>query len=407
MAKKNRDAIVVGARCAGAPTAMLLARKGYKVLCVDSATFPSDTISSLVIHPPGVAALRRWGLLDRLTATGCPPIDTYVFDFGPIVITGAPGEGENGIAYAPRRTVLDKLLADAATESGAEVREGFTVEEILMDGDRVTGIRGHGKGEESVVENARVVIGADGRYSLVARAVQPEQYHEKEPILAGYYAFWSGLPMNGRFETYIRDRRGFAAIPTHGDMTLVIGGWPMSEFEENRHDVEAHYLAMFNQAPEFAKRLRGASLESRIVGTPVSGFFRKPYGRGWALVGDAAYNKDYITAQGITDAFESAELLANALDQTFTGERSYDEALGAYQNRRDNHVLPMFEFTCEIATLEPPTPQLQKLLGAVQGNQDAMDQFVEVNAGVLSPAEFFSEQNVSRIFAQAQAPRMA
>src|SRR6266550_3977356 len=124
MADDSYDAIVVGARCGGSPTAMLLARKGYNVLVVDRATFPSDTISTHIVHPPGVAALRRWGLLDRLSATGCPPIDTYAFDFGPFTISGSPGNDDASIAYCPRRTVLDKLLVDGASEAGAEVREG-------------------------------------------------------------------------------------------------------------------------------------------------------------------------------------------------------------------------------------------------------------------------------------------
>src|SRR5262247_457793 len=133
MGTNQYDAIVVGARCAGSPTAMLLARQGYKVLLVDKATFPSDTISTHLIHPPGVAALRRWGLLDRLIATGCPSIHTYVFDFGPFALSGCPGHPDSPVSYAPRRTVLDKLLVDAASEAGAEVREGFTVEEILVE----------------------------------------------------------------------------------------------------------------------------------------------------------------------------------------------------------------------------------------------------------------------------------
>src|SRR5215510_5389644 len=129
----SRDVIVIGARCAGSPTAMLLARKGYDVLLVDRATFPSDTISTHLIHPPGIAALERWGLLERLRNTGCPAIHRYAFDLGPFVIEGAPGAGDNAVSYAPRRTVLDKLLVDAATEVGVEVREGFSVDEILFD----------------------------------------------------------------------------------------------------------------------------------------------------------------------------------------------------------------------------------------------------------------------------------
>ncbi len=186
---------------------MLLARKGYKVLVVDKATFPSDTISTHLVHPPGVAALKRWGLLDRVLATGCPPIDTYSFDFGPFTISGAPGTDDSPVAYGPRRTVLDKLLVDAASEAGAEVREGFTVEDVVIDDGRATGVRGHSKGGRTVTEQARVVIGADGLHSLVARAVRPEQYNEKPKLLAAYYTYWSGLPTNGRFETYSRPDR--------------------------------------------------------------------------------------------------------------------------------------------------------------------------------------------------------
>src|ERR1700704_6032231 len=175
MGQDQYDAIVVGARCAGSPTAMLLARKGYKVLVVDRATFPSDTLSTHIVHPPGVAALKRWGLLDRLAATGCPPIDTFTFDFGPFTLSGAPGTDDSPIAYCPRRTVLDKLLVDAASEAGAEVREEFTVQDVLTENGRVVGVRGHSKGGDSVTERAQVVIGADGRNSLVARAVGPEQ----------------------------------------------------------------------------------------------------------------------------------------------------------------------------------------------------------------------------------------
>ena len=162
MVDNRYDAIVVGARCAGSPTAMLLARKGYKVLVVDRATFPSDTVSTHILHPPGVASLRRWGLLDRLVATGCPPIRTYAVDFGPFTISGAPGTAEDPVAYGPRRTVLDKLLVDAAAEAGAEVREEFTVQEVVVDGGRVTGVRGHGSDGRTVTEHARVVVGGTG-----------------------------------------------------------------------------------------------------------------------------------------------------------------------------------------------------------------------------------------------------
>jgi flavin-dependent dehydrogenase len=299
--------------------------------------------------------------------------------------------------------VLDKLLVDAAAEAGADIREGFTMEELLIEDGRIVGIKGRSKGGETVSERAKVVVGADGRHSLVAEGVRADQYHERPPLLAGYYTYWSGLPIDGRFETYIRAHRGFAVAPTHDGLTLTVGGWPYAEFETNKKDVEGHFLRMFDLAPEFAERVRGAKREAPFAGAAVPNFFRKPYGPGWALVGDAGYNKDPITAQGITDAFRDAELCATALDQTFTGARAFDDAMGDYQRTRDQHALPMYEFTCQLATLEPPPPEMQQVFGAIHGNQKAMDGFVQVNAGTISPAEFFSPENIGAIMAASRA----
>jgi 2-polyprenyl-6-methoxyphenol hydroxylase-like FAD-dependent oxidoreductase len=397
------DAIIVGARCAGSPTAMLLARKGYRVLLVDAATFPADTLSSHVLHPLGVAALERWGLLGRLVATGCPPIDTYAFDFGPVALAGAPGTKEAPVAYCPRRTILDKLLVDAAAEAGAEVREGFVVDEISREDGRVVGIRGRSDGSAAVALRARVVVGADGRHSVVVRAARPERYHERPPILAPYYAYWSGLPMNGRFETYVRPYRGFGAAPTHDDLTCVVAGWPCSEFAANKKDALRHYLAAIELVPEFAERLRAAKRETRLAGAPTPNYFTKPYGPGWALVGDAGYLKDPITAQGINDAFRDAEHCAVALDSALGGGRSYDEAMSDYQRARDENVLAMYDFTCQLATLEPPPPEVQALFGAMRDNQEAMDGFAQMNAGTISPAQFLAPDNVAAIVGASRA----
>jgi flavin-dependent dehydrogenase len=297
--------------------------------------------------------------------------------------------------------VLDKLLVDAASKAGAEVREGFTVEEVLSEDGRVTGLRGHSKGGKTVTEHAPIVVGADGRNSVVAKAVRPEQYNEKPPVLWSYYSYWSGLPTNGCFEAYMRPERAFAAWPTNDDLTLVIAGWPAREQEENKKDIEGNQLKMFDMAPEFAERIRGAKREERFTGAAVQNYFRKPFGAGWALVGDAGYNKDYLTAMGITDAFRDAELCVSGLDESFNGGREFDDAMSDYQSTRDQQVMPIYELTYELASLEPPTPEMQQLFGAIHGNQDAMDGFIRVTAGVTSPAEFFSEENVGRIFAAA------
>ena len=396
------DVIVIGARCAGSPTAMLLARKGYKVLVVDRATFPSDTVSTHLLHPPALSALKRWGLLDRVLATGCPPIPQYKFDLGDFSITGTPGPPDQPVSYGPRRTVLDKILVDAAREAGADVREGLVVDGILSEDGRVTGVRGRAGGK-SFTERAKIVVGADGIHSLLAHSVAAETYNEKPPLLAGYYSYWSGLPMP-TFEAYDRGNRSWAAWPTNDGLTLLILGWPYAEFETNKSDIEGNFFAALDRAPAFRDRVRAGRREERFYGMAVPNFFRKPYGPGWALVGDAGYNKDFITAQGISDAFHQAERCAHALDQSFTGARSFDEAMKETQSRRDDRALKggIYEFTCQFASMEPMPPQMQQLLQAVSGNPEAMDGFARVFSGIVSPADFFSEENVKRIFAAAQ-----
>ncbi len=397
------DAIVVGARCAGAPTAMLLARKGYRVLVVDRATFPSDTVSTHLVHAPGVAALRRWGVLDEVVASGCPPIETYAFDFGPVTIQGTPRPSDGvATAYAPRRTILDKVLLDAADRAGAEVRERFGVDEVLVEDGAVVGIRGHEEGGRSVVERARVVIGADGRNSHVARAVRPEQYYEKPVLQWSYYTYWSGLPVKG-METTIRPDRGWGMFPTNDGLTLLVLGWPYAEAAAYKADVEANYLKTLDLAPDVADRVSAATREERFTGAGVPNFFRTPSGPGWALVGDARCTKDPITAQGIGDAFRDAEVCAAALDDVFSGRRTYEDAMGDYRRTRETEALPIYEFTAQLATLEPPPPEMQQLLGAVYGNRDAMDDFVSVTAGTVSPVEFFDPANVGRIMGAANA----
>jgi 2-polyprenyl-6-methoxyphenol hydroxylase-like FAD-dependent oxidoreductase len=282
------------------------------------------------------------------------------------------------------------------------VREGFTVEEVLTDNGRVTGIRGHGRGGDSVTEHARVVIGADGRHSMVAEAVTPEQYNEKSPLWAAYYSYWSGLPVSG-LEAFVRPYHSFAAWPTHDGLTLVIAGWQFANFETNKKDIEGNFQRVIDMAPAFAERMRGAKREERFVGTSVPNYFRKPFGPGWALVGDAGYNRDFITAQGIQDAFQDAELCTDALHAAFSGAKTYDAAMSEYQSARDKRVAGIYEFTAQLASQEPPPPELQQLLGAVHGNQEAMNGFARVQAGVMPPAEFFSEENVKRIFAAASS----
>ncbi len=402
MAGRQYDAIVIGGRCAGSPTAMLLASRGYDVLLVDKATFPSDTISTHLVHPTGAAALARWGLLDRVIASGCPPIHTYCFDFGPVRLAGAPGTPHSPVAYCPRRTVLDQVLIDGAAAAGVEVREGFAVEEVLVEEGTVVGIRGAAKGGPRVTERARVVIGADGLRSIVARTTKPARYNEHPKLLCGYYSYWSGLEDDGLFAIFDRGDRGFAYASTNDGLTMVVGGWPYAD-RAKVDDIQGEYLRIFDRVPEVAERLRAGTQETKAVGTAVPNFFRTPFGAGWALVGDAGYNRDFVTAQGISDAFQDAELLTAALHEALSGARPWDEALGDYQRRRDERVTPLFELTLQLASFEPPPPEMEQLQAAMQGNQSAMDGFAQVVAGTLSPADFFTDENIGRILDAAGA----
>ena len=248
MAGDQYDVIVVGARCAGAPTAMHLARSGYRTLLVDKATFPSDTVSTHLIHPPGVAALHRWGLLDRLTATGCPPIHTYTFDFGDLTLAGSPAFDGAPVAYGPRRTVLDKLLVDAAREAGAEVSEGFSVDRRAPR--RRPGCRDPRPRQRWSDGRQAGTSGRRGRRPALARRPdgRPGAVPREGPV-AGRLLRDLEWRAHGR---PLRDIRApesgiRAAWPTNDDLTLVIAAWPYPEFEANRRDIEGNY------SPKYAR----------------------------------------------------------------------------------------------------------------------------------------------------------
>ncbi len=190
------DVIVVGARCAGAPLAMLLARAGHKVALVDRASFPSDTMSTHFLWQRGAARLNAWGLLGRLQARGCAPIRQITFDTGPVQLTGiGPAVGGVAETYCPRRTVLDALLAEAAAQAGAELIDGFVVADLLWSDGRAAGVRGHAAGVAGGSRRcqARLVVGADGLHSTVARKVGARAYRSHPPLTAAYYSYWSGI----------------------------------------------------------------------------------------------------------------------------------------------------------------------------------------------------------------------
>ena len=237
------DVIVVGARCAGSPAAMLLARRGYKVLLVDKATFPSDTISTHLVWPHGAEALGRWGLLDRLEQTNLPPIcRRMAFDVGPFALRGTIPDANDGQGgFCPRRTVLDHLLVSAAVEAGAVVRERLSVEGLLFEGDRVVGISGRSDGGRAVEEHARLVIGADGVHSMVAKAVRAPEYDARPVLACAYYSYFSGVDQQD-LELFVRDGTAFGGAPTNDGLHLVMVNWPTAMFPTVKSDIETHFI---------------------------------------------------------------------------------------------------------------------------------------------------------------------
>ena len=395
------DVIVVGARCAGAPAAMLLARRGLRVLLVDRATFPSDIPHGHFIHRGGPQRLRRWGLLDRLLADGCPAVTSLTTDLGDFPLTGLD-IASDGVAFgcAPRRSRVDALLVAAAVEAGAEFREGFAVQGFSFDGDTLTGVRGRDKHTGAVVtELARLTLGADGRNSRLAAAVGAPVYAAEPSATCWYFSYWSSLPASG-LEVYDHDRRAIFVFPTHDGAVGVFVAWPAAELPAVRVDVEGRFMAAIDQSPALAERLRAGRREEPFAGaTDVSNFYRRPYGPGWALVGDAGCHKDPYLALGIADAWRDAEWLAEAVEAGLSGRQPLDEALAAFEQQRNAASHADYRDNLAAARLLPAPPKALALRAALRSQPEATRQFYLAREGLVAPETFFNPENLGRVMA--------
>jgi len=344
------DAVVVGARCAGAATAMLLARRGLSVLLVDRDRRGADTLSTLALMRAGVLQLHRWGVLDGLREAGTPPIRSTSFTYGDeeISVPIKPRDGVDSL-YAPRRTLLDAMLGDAASASGADVLYGPRLVDLLRAAD--------GRVRGAVIEErdgtvreiaAGIVIGADGLRSTVARLVGAPVYRRGKHACGVVYTFWSGLENRGN-RWYYRPGVSAGAIPTNDGDTCIFAGTTAARFHgEIRFDLEAGFRKIVAESSEsLAEEMKAHGPSAKYRGFPGEpGMMRLSHGPGWALVGDAGYFKDPITAHGISDALRDAELLARAV------VRGTEQALADYQATRDELSNDLFEITDEIAGFE-------------------------------------------------------
>lgn len=354
------DVIVVGGRVAGASTALLLARAGWRVLVVDRARRGSDTLSTHALMRPGVLQLERWGLLDEVIAAGTPGQDRVVFHYGDDRIELEASRR----LYAPRRTVLDPILVAAAERSGAEFRFGVDVRGLLRDRDgRVTGIRARDEHGATVELRAAMTLGADGRRSRVAREVDARITRRGTNAGAAIYGYWTDVETNG-YEWCFRPGAGTGLIPTNDGQVCVFAGAPARRFlDELRHDLEDGLHRLLGETtPAVAARVAAGRRVERVRGFPgLRGWLRRPWGPGWALVGDAGSFKDPITAHGITDALRDAELLARALDRLLCGDRDPDRALADYERARDELLVPVFDATDAVAGFDWTLAEVQQL----------------------------------------------
>jgi 2-polyprenyl-6-methoxyphenol hydroxylase-like FAD-dependent oxidoreductase len=390
------DVIIVGARVAGSATALLLARQGVRVLVLDRAAFPSDTLSTHQVQVPGIARLNRWGVLDAVLAAGTPKTRSVRFDASGIAFTAAvPTVDGVDFMCSPRRTTLDHAVVSAARAAGAEIRENVVVQEILRRDGRVVGIRAQEKNGPVFTEEAGLVVGADGKNSTVARAVGAREYRTVPARTMACYTYWADVPVSGG-EIYSRAGRAAGLWPTNDGLVMSYLAAPVGEFAEFRRDIDGHALRAFDGFA-VGERLRAGRRAERWRATPdLPARFRHPYGPGWALVGDAGLVLDPITGLGISDALRDAEQLAAAIAGA-GNERTRGGALERYRRNRDRAARPMYDFTAMLAGLSVPRPVESDLFKALSRNSEYADMFIAALTGSIPLRQFQSPAVIVRL----------
>lgn len=394
-----RDAIVVGARVAGASTAMLLARRGYDVLLVDRDPLPSEKAQSThLIHPPGVRYLRDWGVLDALLASNCPPIYEYGLSVGSIDLMAELSKEEDlRSAIAPRRRILDGVLLSAAIRACVEVRDRTQVTGLVEEGSRVVGVTLR-SGSVQVVERARIVIGADGVNSRFATWTGSRKYLERPRRLTSIWNYWPDMGIE-QVPTW-RDENNYAfAWPTNDGCVIAGVAWRSEDFKRlDLRDKSKLYLdAIARVAPALRERMSESAPAEEWRTASVPNYFRESWGPGWALVGDAGYCRDPATASGITDALRGADHLSTALHKIWSSGQDEARTLRAYEHRRNGIQRPYFEYTTDFAKLVPYTPDVERVITLASEDPEHAIALTGLFAQTADPREVFSPVAMGRI----------
>ena len=363
------DVIVVGAGTAGCCLTMLLARRGHRVLLLERSGTAGDSPLTHNLGPAAVRLLMRWGLLEQLVGTGCPPVSrTTVWAGGERF--ELPNPPEVPLTYSPRSGAFASLTSAAAIAAGAAFRPSFTVKDLVWEEGAVAGVVGHGPEGHSVCERGRVVVGADGRSSLVARVVQAETYDGHSGTNCCYHAYWRGDAGRGP-AIFLAERRAVALYPTDGALTWVVAARPVTDWAKFKRAPERMYRDQLAMFPELARRLRRATRESRFRGTGELGSsLRQPWGPGWALVGDAGHPRDGTLCLGTSDVCIETDTLARALDEVLYRRRPFGESLGAYQQARDTRARESEGGICALASCDWTLDQVADILARARAGRE-------------------------------------
>jgi flavin-dependent dehydrogenase len=398
------DALIVGGRAAGGSLALLLAKQGRKVLVADRDDFPSDTMSTHFMNLAAVGSLKRLGVLEDILAAGFRRVTRHRSWVGECCYEGPAGP-PGTFSLCPRRIVLDAVVMDHAVKAGARFEHRTRVEGLLMSGERVQGAVLQTAGGDRREVRARVVIGADGKSSKVADWVGAREYDLVPAMRPAYYGYFLGVeprPEPTLELMFGGDQIAFFFPMRDGEDCIAIEMQP-EDFDEFRADHAAAFNARLQRLPEMKRRMKNARLEGKIMGVKgIDNYFRKPYGPGWALAGDAGYLKDPSTGSGIGDAVDVSFMLASALGEWFDGA-DWDSTMSAFQHKRDEVMKPMYDATIAFTRMRDVGPAEEALLKAVfmnPGMTRSLAYTMLANLpNFLSPVEYGRTQFISKMFA--------
>lgn len=398
----NFDCVITGARCAGASLAIYLARAGYRVLLVDKAFFPSDTLSTNTFFNNTTSLLRELGVMDSLLQTNVTPVRHIKFHFEDTVIEGQlPVVDGEDTAYSIRRTHLDHiLLQKAASYKNVTVIEGFRVMELIYEGENVIGVRGEERTGLKREFRGRLIVGADGRNSTMRRLVKSKQKLSIPSNLVYYFSYFKGAPHEGppKFEVYKRMDKMAVLFPTNDQLYAVTVNFSVGD---------KRMLSRFKKEPEKSLRLLlqehfpntslGARIKNARLIEPFRGFLNynnywyEGMGKGWALVGDALCFKDPAVAQGIHDAIFGAKILAQAIHKLFQGEKHWEAVAEEYQKTLETRFLARFYMGCELSQNASISEEQDVVNRVISVHPVVIEKFLGVYNYANEPEEFEKE----------------